>query len=66
MGLPLSAEKLVERAVRNATPRLNGKFPRWAVVVDTFGLGSTYAHDLCREYGLDPDEIIKSPRRTIS
>jgi len=29
---------------------------RWAVVVNTFGCGSTKATELCRRFNLDPDE----------
>ena len=48
--------ELVARAVRGARPRKAGRSPRWVAVKDTFGLGSTYAHELCRLHGLDPDE----------
>ena len=51
-------ENLVRRAVMNAKPREAGESPRWVAVMDTFGLGSTYAHDMCRLYGLDPDEVV--------
>lgn len=50
-------EKLVERAVRNARPR-KGRIPRWAAVADAFGLGSTYSIQLCRRFGIDPDQLI--------
>jgi len=53
---------LVRRAVMNAKPRRNGDAPRWVAVLDTFGLGSTYAHDLCRQYGLDPDKMVGGVR----
>jgi len=43
---------LVRRAVLNAKPRATGEAPRWVAVRDTFGFGSGYAHDLCRQYGL--------------
>jgi hypothetical protein len=49
------------RAVKGARaqrPHL-GKRPRWVAVMDTFHLGSTYAHLLCRKFGLDPDEMVK-------
>lgn len=52
----ISDAELVRRAVRNAKPRQAGRAPRWVAVMDTFGLGSTYATQLCRKYGLDPDE----------
>jgi hypothetical protein len=51
--------KLLERAVRGARPNRPGRHPRWVAVVDTFALGSTYATQLCRRFGLDPDEQVK-------
>lgn len=55
-------EDLLRRAVRScrARDRRKGeKHPRWTAVVDTFALGSTYAHQLCRRFDLDPDEQVK-------
>ncbi len=34
------------------------KRPRWVRVADTFSLGSTYAFQLCRKYGVDPEEVV--------
>lgn len=36
------------------------KEPRWVRVMDRFLLGSTYARQLCRRYGFDPDEKVGS------
>lgn len=58
----ITAEQLVERAVRNAHPRETGRAPRWVAVMDAFGIGSTYAYDLCKMHGLDPDELVRGPR----
>jgi hypothetical protein len=66
MGLPYPAEQLVERAMRNLSPRLNRPTRRSEVVRDAFGLGQTYAEALCFHYGLDPDEVLAPPRRTKS
>lgn len=55
-------ESMVERAVRNARPHRCGDAPRWVAVQDTFALGSTYARELCRVHGLDPDEKVSGPR----
>jgi len=56
-------DDLLGRAVRGAKPRLGGKArqgrPRWTCVMDLFGLGSTYARQLCRKYGVDPDEMVR-------
>jgi hypothetical protein len=57
-----SLESMVERAVRNARPHKCGSSPRWVAVVDTFALGSTFAYELCRNHGLDPDEEVSGPR----
>jgi hypothetical protein len=32
--------------------------PRWVWVSDRFALGSTYARQLCRRYGVDPDDEV--------
>lgn len=49
--------ELLRRAVINARPRMySRKHPRWVAVAGAFGLGSTYAQQLCRRFGLDPDE----------
>ena len=52
--------ELIERALRTARPRRRiGAQPRWSAVMDVFMLGSTYAAQLCRRFGLDPDEMVK-------
>ncbi len=51
--------ELLGRAVRNARGRTGRINPRWHGVADTFGLGSTYSRQLCRRFGLDPDERVK-------
>lgn len=33
--------------------------PRWVLVRNLFAVGSTVAHALCREFELDPDEVLK-------
>jgi len=53
---------LVKRAVRNAKPNINGTAPRWVAVMDTFGLGRTYAYELCRLHDLNPDDPIEGAR----
>lgn len=61
-----SAESMVERAVRNAKPHFTftGDAPMWVAVMDAFGLGSTYARDLCRKHNLDPDETVSGVSRS--
>ena len=54
------AEELLRRAVRNARARHTRRMhSRWVAVMDVFALGSTYANDLCRRFGLDPDEQVR-------
>ena len=60
--LKYDAFELVERAIRNAKPRIGSDAPRWVAVKYAFGVGSTLAHELCRAYGFDPDEIVISPK----
>lgn len=52
-------EELLGRAVRSGKRARHGGQPRWVRVMDLFGLGSTYAHQLCRRYGMDPDEKVR-------
>lgn len=54
-----TAEKMVERAVRNARP-IRGTAWRWAVVMNTFGCGSTVASRLCSHFKLDPEERVRA------
>jgi hypothetical protein len=54
-------EELLRRAVRSCRARdcrKGFKHWRWVAVMDNFGLGSTYASQLCRRFGLDPEEYV--------
>jgi hypothetical protein len=53
--------ELLCRAVRGAKFKIGQ--PRWTGVSDVFGLGSTYSAQLCRRFGMDPDEIKRSRRK---
>lgn len=55
-------QELVARAIRLAKPR-RGSSPRWVLVRDLFGVGSTTATQLCREHGFDPSETAGSSPR---
>lgn len=57
----IADEKLLERAVKAARPK-KGRAPRWSAVADLFAPGSTYAAQLCRRFGLDPDQEIRRRR----
>jgi hypothetical protein len=55
-------EELLRRAVTNARGhnfRKGAPHVRWAAVADQFALGSTYATQLCRRFGFDPNEIVR-------
>lgn len=54
--------ELLGRAVRNCRARHARKAPRWVCVSDTFCLGSTYSMQLCRRFGVDPDEMVGGRR----
>lgn len=58
-GVNYSERDLLARAVRSARAITGGSNPRWVCVMDTFSLGSTAAHGLCREFDLDPDEKVR-------
>lgn len=56
-----SDDKLLRRAVgacRDHTAPSGFQHPRWVAVAQVFCLGSTYAHELCRRFGFDPDELV--------
>ena len=49
---------LSKRFVQNCRPRRH--MPRWAVVSERCGHGSTYSIAICRYFGLDPDGTFHS------
>jgi hypothetical protein len=52
--------ELLRRAITNArdTGRLCQPVLRWVAVMHVFQLGSIHAAQLCRRFGLDPDEMV--------
>lgn len=50
---------LLERAIRSLKSP-PGQVPRsrWFRATRVFAIGSTTAYALCREFGLDPDELV--------
>ena len=59
-GHEFDERDLVWRVLRNMRPnRGERKVPRWVLVKNLFGVGSTVANALCHEFDLDPDEVIK-------
>jgi hypothetical protein len=53
-----SDAELLGRVVRNARSRTRRKQPRWVIVMELTALGSAYSHQLCRRFGMDPDEEV--------
>lgn len=53
--------ELLQRVLRNLYKRGRSreKLPLWSIVSDKFALGSTYAAQLCRRFGLNPNEIVR-------
>lgn len=51
---------LLERVMRQARPVTTKGYgqERWVWVMRRFGFGSTVAHAMCREFGLDPDDRV--------
>lgn len=55
-------DELLRRSVRFLMRRGRGRYraPLWSVVSKHFALGSGYSCELCRRFGLDPDQMVKS------
>ncbi len=52
--------ELLKRAVRECrNGQSRAKVILWSKVSRRFALGSTYSYQLCRRFGLDPDEMVK-------
>lgn len=56
-------ESLIRGAMMNVTNRTNTIQYAWALVRDTFGIGSTRAKELCVAYSIDPDASVKPKNR---
>lgn len=54
----ISDDELLRRAVKGVHGSYAGQ-PRWSAIMDRFALGSTYAAQLCRRFGFDPDEVVR-------
>ena len=58
-----SDKELLRRAIEySCAPVGAEKIPRWVCVRDIFNVGSTTATRLCVETGVDPEELLSSPR----
>jgi len=51
----IADDELMRRAVRNIARNKGRREFAWAAVMEAFGLGSTYSHQLCLRFGIDPD-----------
>ena len=52
-------EELLKRAVKSARPHYSARSPLWVAVMDTFALGSTFAHQLCLRFDESPERVVK-------
>ncbi|RMS09266.1 hypothetical protein ALP72_03599 [Pseudomonas coronafaciens pv. coronafaciens] len=59
-GCEFTEDDLLRRAVRAVGGSRRNTLPRWALVRDAFGCGSGVGTALCRRFGFDPEEILKS------
>ncbi|QHF05790.1 hypothetical protein N015_13060 [Pseudomonas asturiensis] len=59
-GCAFTEDELLRRAVRAVRGKRRNTYPRWALVRDAFGCGSGVGTALCRRFGFDPEEIMKS------
>ncbi|MBJ2318600.1 hypothetical protein JFT37_08745 [Pseudomonas fluorescens] len=63
-GCDIDERDLIRSAIRNlkGPSKYRSKYGqyRWALVRDAFGVGSGVASALCREFGFDPEEMIRS------
>jgi|GEM_PF-1494243 len=54
-------DQLIERVMKNMTrpPKGQAQIQRWAMVKQTFAVGSSVACTLCHHYQLNPDDVIR-------
>ena len=59
-GHQFNERDLIGRVMRNAKPvgRKGSGIYRWSWVCAQFCVGSTVAAALCKEFGLDPDDMV--------
>ena len=61
-------DELLRRVVQSVTRQMpRRKEFAWSEVMAAFGLGSTYAAQLCRRFGIDPDTgaDLKTPSKVV-
>lgn len=63
-GCEIEERDLIRQAIRNlkGPSKYRSKYgaTRWSLVRDMFCVGSGVATALCREFGFDPEEMIRS------
>ena len=64
-GHVFSKRDLIWRTMRNMKGASRWGSPRWVLVKESFGVGSTVARSLCFEFGLNPDDELRKGRATI-
>jgi len=47
--------------VRRLLPRYKAKTLNWVLAMEVYGVGSSFAHEICEEHGIDPDGITIDP-----
>lgn len=58
-GHKFDERDLINRVMRNMKGDNRYGRERWVMVMNTFAVGSTVAHAMCHEFGLDPDDILR-------
>lgn len=63
-GCEIEERDLIRGVIRNlkGPSKYRSKYgvPRWVLVRDAFAVGSGVATALCREFGFDPEEVLRS------
>jgi hypothetical protein len=62
-GHEFAERDLLARVMRNMEGPTRWGTPRWVVVRDTFGVGSTVANAMCHEFDLNPDDDLRKKKR---
>jgi hypothetical protein len=52
-------DELLRRAVMSDRAVKSGGRYRWNAIMERFQLGSTYSQQLCKRFGVDPDEMVR-------
>lgn len=58
---PMVSERTVLANARRLMAQRYRQLPNWALAMEVFGLGSTWAWALCERIGVDPDGRTMNP-----